>query len=203
MDSCAPGRSFLRPIYITRSFRPGELGGRLDFVRAPDAEPRGLGYIGTMFSFEIHCSNCGWRTISGVDDAVARLRLIGLLRRDCEPDEDVVAALLVEAAPRMTCPLCKEKRLIAKPTTDVVDADDWQAATLCDVCRQPIDPERLEAIPGTKRCAGCQGKAETGQLTDEPDYCPNCGAIVETRVSRGAGITRYKRVCTGQPPCRL
>ena len=106
-----------------------------------------------MFSFELHCSNCGWRTVSGVDDAIARLRLIGLLRRDREPDEDVVAALLVEATPRMTCPLCKEKRLTAEPTTDAADAADWQAAILCEVCRQPIDPERLDAIPGTKRCA--------------------------------------------------
>ena len=156
-----------------------------------------------MFSFELHCSNCGWRTVSGVDDAVARLRLIGLLRRDREPDEDVVAELLVEAAPRMTCPLCKEKRLSAEPASDGSEADDWQAAVLCEMCRQPIDLERLEAIPDTRRCAACQGKADTGQLAEEPEYCPNCGAIVETRVSRGPGITRYKRVCTGHPPCRL
>lgn len=155
-----------------------------------------------MFSYEINCRNCKWRTVCGRDDAIARLRIIGLLRRDREPDDDVVAELLVESAPRMTCPLCKERRLAASPSVD--DAiDDWQAAVLCEVCREPIDPERLEAIPGTKRCAGCQGKAETGQLADEPDYCPNCGALVEVRVSRGSGITRYKRVCTGEPPCRL
>src|SRR5262245_1047329 len=115
-----------------------------------------------MFSFEIQCSNCGWRTLSGVDDAVARLRLIGVMRRDREPDEEIVAVLLVESAPRMTCPLCKEKRLTAQPTTDTSDAEDWQAAILCDVCRQPIDLERLDAVPGTRRCAACQGKAETG-----------------------------------------
>jgi hypothetical protein len=141
--------------------------------------------------------------VCGPSDAIARLRLIGLLRRDKEPDEDVVAALLVEAAPRMTCPLCKEKSLSASPNDGDTADDDWQAAVLCEVCREPIDPERLEAIPGTKRCAACQGKSETGQLEDEPDYCPNCGAFVEVRVSRGGGITRYKRVCTGEPPCRL
>ena len=157
-----------------------------------------------MFSYEIECSNCGWRTVCGVADAVARLRLIGLLRREPDPDEGVVAELLVDAAPRMTCPLCKEKRLAARPSNAEEDADDWQAALLCEVCREPIDPERLEAIPGTKRCAACQGKAETGQLADdEPDYCPHCGALVELRVSRGSGITRYKRMCTGDPPCRL
>jgi hypothetical protein len=154
-----------------------------------------------VFSYELTCSNCRWQTVCGFDDAVARLRIIGQLRREKEPDEALVAELLVDSAPRMTCPLCKEKRLAARPTQD--NADDWQAAILCEICRQPIDPERLEAIPGTKRCAACQGQAESGQLTDEHDYCPQCGALVEIRVSRGSGITRYKRVCTGEPPCRL
>ena len=142
--------------------------------------------------------------MSGVDDAIARLRLIGVLRREREPDEEIVAALFVEAAPRMTCPICKEKSLSASPI-DVSDVDDdWQAVVLCDVCRTPIPPERLEAVPSTKRCAKCQGLAESDMLAEaEPDYCPHCGSLVEIRVSRGSGITRYKRVCTGLPPCRL
>ena len=159
-----------------------------------------------MFSFELTCRNCGWRTICGTADAAARLRLIGLLRREPDPDEDLLAELLVESAPRMTCPICKEKRLIATRSDSSVDSDDgdWQTAVLCEVCREPIAPERLEAIPGAKRCAACQGKTEAGQLDDEePEYCPQCGAIVEVRVSRGGGITRYKRFCTGEPPCRL
>jgi len=155
-----------------------------------------------MFSYELECSHCGWRTVCGLGDAIGRLKLIGLLRRDTEPEEELVAALLLEAAPRMTCPLCKEKRLTAR-AHEASEEDDWQAAVLCEICREPIDPERLEAIPGTKRCALCQGKAEAGRLEDEPDYCPQCGSIVELRVSRGSGITRYKRVCTGQPACRL
>jgi hypothetical protein len=157
-----------------------------------------------MFSYELTCGNCGWRTVCGAADAAARLRLIGLLRREPDPEEDLLATLFVESAPRMTCPLCKAKRLEAAPAADVDDDGDWQAAVLCEVCRQPIPPERLEAIAGTKRCAGCQGLAEAGRLPDdEPEYCPHCGAIVELRVSRGGGITRYKRVCMGEPPCRL
>jgi Prokaryotic dksA/traR C4-type zinc finger len=158
-----------------------------------------------MFSYELTCRECGWRTVCGRDDAVARLRLIGLLRREREPDESLVGTLLVEAAPRMMCPICKEKTLFASPSHDLdEDRGDWQAAVLCEICREPIALERLEAIPGTKRCALCAAKAESGQLTDvEPDYCPHCGALIEVRVSRGSGITRYRRVCTGEPPCRL
>jgi RNA polymerase-binding transcription factor DksA len=156
-----------------------------------------------VFSYELRCSHCGWRTVCGRDDAIARLRIIGQLRREKDPDEELVATLFVDSAPRMTCPLCKERKLAARLSTDDA-ADDWQAAILCEICREPIDPERIEAIPGTKRCAACQGKSETGQLSEfEPDYCPHCGALVEVRVSRGSGITRYKRICTGEPPCRL
>jgi hypothetical protein len=155
-----------------------------------------------MFSYEITCGNCGWRSVCGPVDAAARLRLVGLLRREPDPGDDVLAALFVETAPRMTCPTCKEKRLRAAPAADADDGD-WPAAVLCDVCRRPISAERLEAVPGTRRCASCQGLVESGQTVDEPEYCPHCGAMVDIRVSRGGGMTRFKRVCTGDPPCRL
>ena len=158
-----------------------------------------------MFSYELSCRICGWRTVCGLDDAIARLRIIGQLRREREPEEEFVEALFVEAAPQMSCPLCKEKTLSARPSQHLDDEEgDWQAAVLCEICREPIAPERLEAIPRAKRCAVCAAKMESGQSDEiEPDYCPNCGALVEVRVSRGSGITRYKRMCTGDPPCRL
>ena len=43
-----------------------------------------------MFSSELVCRNCQWRTVCGRDDAIGRLRLIGLLRRDPDPDEDLL-----------------------------------------------------------------------------------------------------------------
>jgi hypothetical protein len=156
-----------------------------------------------MFSHELICRNCGWRTVCGREEAIARLRIIGQLRREREPDDELIATLFVDAAPRMTCPLCKEKTLFARPG-DLDESEEWQTALLCDICREPITLERQDAIPGVKRCARCAAKAESGQLNEiEPSFCPNCGALVEVRVSRGGGITRYKRVCTGDPPCRL
>lgn len=155
-----------------------------------------------MFSYELKCRECQWRTVLGVAEAVSRLRLIGLLRREEAPEDAIVAELLTDSAPRMTCPVCKEKRLFAVPT-DVDDGLEWFTAVLCENCRQPIDPERIDAIPHVKHCATCQRQAEAGMLTDEPDYCPQCGGLVELRVSRSGGITRYKRFCTSNPPCRL
>jgi Zn finger protein HypA/HybF involved in hydrogenase expression len=159
----------------------------------------------TAVALELECRQCGWRTVCGRDDALGRLRLLGLLRRDPEVAPEVLVPLFLDAAPRMTCPLCKEKRLAARQLrADELPADDdWQAAVLCEICRTPIGPERLEALPGTKRCVACQGMAESGVLNDEPDYCPRCGSLVEIRVSRGSDITRFRRFCTGNPPCRL
>jgi len=156
-----------------------------------------------VFSSELVCRKCGWRTVCGRDDAIGRLRLVGMLRRDPDPDEELLVVLFTEAAPRMTCPLCKEKRLQAVDHDPVADEADWQSAVLCEVCRQPISPERVEALPGVKRCVACQGRTEAGIAEEEPEFCPHCGSLMEIRVSRGTGITRYRRFCTGEPPCRL
>ena len=161
-----------------------------------------------MLARTLSCPDCGWRTVCGPADLAARMRIVGLLRRDKDPEEAVLAELSATAAPLMTCPTCKRKGL---RITDGEAADgddfsdgDWQAAVLCEVCRQPIDPERLEFVPDAKRCVDCQGKAEAGTLEeDEPEFCPKCGSLVELRVSRGSGLTRYKRFCTGVPACRL
>ncbi|MEQ8846284.1 TraR/DksA C4-type zinc finger protein [Botrimarina sp.] len=157
-----------------------------------------------MLSLVLSCPECSWRTVCGPSEVASRLRLVGLLRRDAEPDDQIMAALMPDAAARMTCPSCKRIGLAVAEHDGADDQDDWQAAVLCDRCRKPIDPERLEVFPDTKRCVACQAKAESGAPEpDEPDFCPRCGALVELRVSRGGGLTRYKRFCTGSPPCRL
>jgi hypothetical protein len=158
-----------------------------------------------VVSFELSC-RCGWRTVCGRGDVISRLRLIGALRRETEPGDDLLEALFLDGAGRMTCPLCKEIGLRTAPASDEAEDDDgdWQAAVLCEICRQPIPPERLEALPGVRRCVACQGKAESaGGDVVEPEFCPNCGSLVELRLSKAGGITRYRRFCTGRPPCRL
>ena len=157
-----------------------------------------------MLSRRLTCPDCGWRTVCGPAEIASRLRLVGLLRRDGDPEEEILAALLPEAAPRMTCPSCKRIGLIEGEADEADDDDDWQAAVLCESCRKPIPPERLEVFPNTRRCVACQERAESGEPDpEEPEFCPRCGALVELRVSRGGGLTRYKRFCTGDPRCRL
>lgn len=156
--------------------------------------------------WHLTCKHCDWHTLSTAEEAVQRLRLVGVLRRERDPGRDLLAELLMSTAPHMTCPLCKSRGLTAREADDAAgdEEDAWQPAVLCEVCREPIPPERLEALPDARRCMKCQAAVESGAaVDDEPEFCPRCGALVELRVSRGAGITRYKRFCTGTPPCRL
>lgn len=115
-----------------------------------------------MLSRELTCPGCGWRTVCGAADIATRLRMVGLLRRDPDPDDAILAALLPEAAQRMTCPGCKSIGLAAREI-DLRPQDDWQDAVLCEKCRKPIPEERLEASPGVTLCVGCQTKSESGE----------------------------------------
>lgn len=165
-----------------------------------------------MLTRQLSCPYCGWRTIAPAADLFARLKLIGLLRRDKQPDEEIIAALLPEAVTRMTCPTCKRVGLRESAADAIDDFDndaavgesgDWQAAVLCEACREPIDPERLEVFPNSRRCVDCQGKEDRGELDHEPKVCPRCGAAMEIRVSQARGKTRYRLFCSGIPSCSL
>jgi Zn finger protein HypA/HybF involved in hydrogenase expression len=154
--------------------------------------------------WQLTCKQCDWQTLSDLEDAVLRLRYVGHVRRVSNPDEGLVGELLPTAADQMVCPLCQSRGLAVADADDGLSDDDWQTAVLCEFCRKPIPPERLEFLPDTRRCVQCQNAVESGAAVDgEPEFCPKCGSLVELRVSRGAGITRYKRFCTGVPPCRL
>ncbi len=164
-------------------------------------------------SIILDCDNCNWRTVCGEDELARRLRTLGLLRRSPHPPTELVSELLRVNAHRLACDTCHSVGLAIVEADDggplvmnssSEDTDgDWQQARLCQICREPIDPDRLEIFPDAKRCATCQNASDQGAEADLPEFCPKCGALLEMRVSRGGGITRYKQFCTGQPPCRL
>lgn len=172
------------------------------------------------------CNNCGWRTIGGEDELARRLRTLGLLRRSPHPPVELVSELLRVNAHRLTRDACHQTGLAivgaddggslgidspvispqASRRGDLAGSEnrgDWQQALVCQLCRKPIPPERVEIFPDAQRCAKCQDVVDRGSEPVAPEYCPKCGALLEMRVRRGGGITRYKQFCTGQPPCRL
>jgi predicted RNA-binding Zn-ribbon protein involved in translation (DUF1610 family) len=111
--------------------------------------------------------------------------------------------LLIAAARKLTCPECGASGLAASGEIDE-DNGDWPQARPCDACGQPIERERLEALPDAEYCAACQRRIESGQPAGGAvEYCPKCGAAMTLRLSKSAGVARYKLVCTGSPPCRL
>ncbi len=147
---------------------------------------------------ELTCRQCEWAEDLDADDIAVRLRSIGRLRRDQQPEFDILFELLKSAAGDLPCPECESSGLTVVEATD----DDWSAAVTCAACGKPIPAERLAALPGTKYCVACQRADESGADHAEPEFCPRCGALMELRPTTGAGITRYAMRCTGNPPCR-
>ena len=156
-----------------------------------------------MLTVQLSCSKCDRQTCCSAAEIEQRLRSLGLLRRAPDPPPDLVSELLAAHACRLKCDVCGAVGLaVGKPVEDDCWGD-WQQVVVCEVCKKPIPAERVEVFPDAKRCVDCQGIADRGEDVEEPEFCPKCGSLVELRVSRGAGITRYKRFCTGNPACRL
>jgi hypothetical protein len=156
-----------------------------------------------MFSVQLECVACGWRTVCGEAEIVRRLRAIGLFRRAAAPPGDLVVEMLRSHGHRLACDCCQATGLARRLDGDDAGRDEWEQVVVCEVCRQPIPEERLAVFPRATRCAACQDAADRGKTSIQPEYCPKCGAVLELRVSRSGGVTRYKLFCTGHPPCRL
>ncbi len=142
------------------------------------------------------CSQCAWTTLCSDLDIIAWLQRHGRLRRAEQPGADLAAEMFRVTADRFACPECGAVGLaVGAPGEE----DEWTVGRACEVCRQPIAPERLEVFPDTRVCPACKDAEEKGESAEVPDYCPRCGAIMHLRPSRGAGISRYQMVC---PECR-
>jgi hypothetical protein len=115
----------------------------------------------------------------------------------------MVREVLLSHGSRLPCDRCRRTGLAVKLETDGGERGEWEQVVVCEVCREPIPAERLAIKPSATRCVACQDAADRGRSFVEPEYCPKCGSLLELRVSRGGGVTRYKLWCTGNPPCRL
>jgi Zn finger protein HypA/HybF involved in hydrogenase expression len=156
-----------------------------------------------MLSVQLECRDCGWWTLCGETEIVRRLRKLGLFRRASDPPEKLVREVLASQGAHLACDRCGKTGLSVRLDADEGERGEWEQVVVCEICRQPIPPERLHFKPDATRCVACQDAADRGRTFVEPDYCPKCGSPLELRVSRGGGITRYKLWCTGNPPCRL
>lgn len=122
-----------------------------------------------------------------------RLRDVGMLRRQAEPDWPMIIELVSNQADTLKCGNCGHTGLILEEARDDFD-DAFVGTRLCEVCKQPIPPERLEVFPDSTRCAACQNKS----TAEDADYCPQCGTPMTIQTSKGQGIARYVYRC---PDC--
>lgn len=147
---------------------------------------------------ELACSHCNWTNQCGPGAMLRWLRDVRQVRRDAEPEPELLGELFRIAAPKYTCPKCAAVGLVVR---EVPEEDDeaWCMARPCESCRKPIPAERLEVFPNTRLCTACQAKSDRGELTGPAEYCPRCGSVMALRQSGGAGVTRYVMSC---PSCR-
>lgn len=153
-----------------------------------------------MLHVEWTCRACRWGIVEHRDQAIARLRSIGMLARDV-PDDATLLELARVAAGRLPCAECGATGLNVERARDD-DAELWGDPLPCECCGAMIPAERLAIFPDSKVCAACQAKLDRGEAAGGVEYCPRCGAPMVVRASRGSGITRYQQVCSRGARCR-
>lgn len=147
-----------------------------------------------MWCIEWTCRACHWAVVENRDQAVARLRSIGMLTRDV-PDEETLWELARVAAARLPCSGCATMGLrIERVPED--DPELWGDPIPCELCGAMIPAERLAVFPDSKVCAACQAKLDRGETAGGVEYCPRCGAPLVLKATRGAGVTRYQQICS-------
>lgn len=145
-------------------------------------------------SKELRCPECSWTSVCGPAAMKEWLAGVHMVRRQAEPDPELVPELFQAAAGRFTCPRCGNVGLVLQSLPEESD-ESWGMARRCEVCRKPISRERLEIFPDARLCVGCQTGSDQGQSFEAPEYCPSCGNIMVLRQSRGPGITRFVMTC--------
>lgn len=128
------------------------------------------------------------------------LRAAKKVRPGREPEDDILVEVFRGSVGQLSCPRCGQTGLAIGAAREEAA---WGDEPICSECHKPIPPQRLEAVPGTTRCAACQQQEERGGLPEEVEYCPRCGAAMALRLSTSGGVSRYVLTCTAQPPCRL
>lgn len=149
---------------------------------------------------ELRCRQCAWSELCGVSEMINHLQRLGMMRRPKEVDPATVRELFLGSADRMACPDCGQAPLVPGPPEE--EQAHWPGSRRCEGCGEVISSERVAAMPDIRICVACQGRDEAGSPTVEQEYCPRCGSAMILRQSSGAGLTRYRMVCSASPACR-
>ena len=139
---------------------------------------------------ELVCPACGAEELCGPAQMLARLRSIGQLRREIQPDPQFTHELFRNSVEKFACHDCDHRGLqVREPSRDI-----WKTVQVCEQCRSRIPLERLELYPDAKRCAACESVAARSGAEGR-EFCGRCGEILQLKLRRGGGIARYEQVC--------
>ena len=143
---------------------------------------------------ELLCPQCDAAEVCGSTQMIARLRSVGVLRREADPPATLLAELFRHNATKFACHVCDHVGLqVREPTVE-----DWDVVKRCSVCGTRIPQERLDLFPDAQRCARCESQTADSSPA-EREFCPNCGEVMTVRLRRGTGIAKYEMTC---PRCR-
>ena len=144
----------------------------------------------------LYCRRCSATAPLGRSEKISWLRTAGKLRRQAQPDPELVEVLFEAELPRLKCPTCGVVALeVRSDDDDELDPEAWGEARRCVACGKPIHPERLEILPDTRQCSECAAAGKTGEA-DEREFCPRCGGEMHLAPVPGAGLARYAPRCT-------
>jgi len=144
------------------------------------------------------CSRCKRVEESGRQELIARLRDLGMLRRDDGRDIGLLLELARSKAADFACPACEAPGYLPQEVSGDDDFDDLPPPRPCMACGATIPAERVELFPESDLCARCQEKIDRGESLSGDDYCERCGSPLVVRKT-STGVTRYQQVC---PQCR-
>lgn len=142
---------------------------------------------------QLRCPACGETVLCDHREMVRRLQAIKMLRRQGQPEPELVRELFRSAGEKLACDRCGKAGLIVEqPDPDDLD---WGAPRCCQDCGQPIPAERIELFPDARRCAACEARGPQARSGDVPEYCPKCGAVMTLRTKGQSELTRYQWWC--------
>ena len=152
--------------------------------------------MSSEFAYVLKCPACRKEEYLGLPQALKRLASLGMLKRQQSPAHELVLELLQNTLGQFSCSACGATGLTLEE--DASWDEQLHGRRLCQQCATPIDPDRLEVFPDTELCVACQLGEESGNVSDEVDYCPHCGTPMKVQPRRGA-LTRYQLVCPACP----
>jgi DNA-directed RNA polymerase subunit RPC12/RpoP len=114
-------------------------------------------------------------------------------------EDDVLSRLLH----RFRCSQCQARDLQVVQDERLPGAESCGSITpICAECGKAITLKRLQAMPGTPFCLGCQERFEK-DLREDLVHCERCGARMVLRVRESILPTKYFLGCSNYPRCRF